>query len=67
MPLLRQVKVLKERYKTHDGANKRCGFENGVAESEFKNGYKAKHYRYRVISDDDGQLWRVARFVEVQS
>jgi hypothetical protein len=61
---LKAVKVLKEVYKTYDGAWKRCGFENGVASSEFKNGYKAKLYRYTVKADEQGS-WRVVRNVAI--
>ncbi len=54
------MKVLKEHYKTYEGARKRCAFENGLAKSEFEHGYKAHHYRYVVTQDSDGN-WRVAR------
>jgi hypothetical protein len=54
------MKLLKEKYKTYDGAQKRCGFENGVAKSEFEQGYKSRHYHYTVQTDTDGH-WRVAR------
>jgi hypothetical protein len=55
------TKVLKEKYKTQEGADKRARFENGLAGFEHRQGYKAKHYRYRVIPD--GELWRVERYV----
>ena len=60
------MKLLREKYKTWEGANKRCRFENGVAESEFRNGYKAKLYHYTVVEADShdcaqGNSWRVAR------
>ena len=55
------MKLLKEKYKTYDGADKRRRFENGLAKSEFKMGYKAKHYHYTVVPDGDG--WRVCRQV----
>lgn len=61
---LKAVKVLKEAYKTYDGAWKRCGFENGVAAAEFKNGCKPKLYRYTVKADENGS-WRVVRNVAV--
>jgi len=54
------TKFLKEKYKSLDGAQKRCRFENGVARSEYNNGYKARMYQYTVTQDDDG-AYRVAR------
>lgn len=54
------TKLLREKYKTYDGASKRAGFENGVARSEFNAGYKAHVYHYRVVADQDG-MWRVER------
>jgi hypothetical protein len=59
------MKLLKEKYKTWDGAHKRCAFENGLAKSEFERGYKAKHYKYSMIEQDGA--WRVAREVIIQS
>jgi hypothetical protein len=63
------MKLLKEKYKTYDGAIKRCGFENSIARFEYERGYKARHYHYTVIQEakktladcckDD--IWRVAR------
>lgn len=58
------MKLLKERYKTYDGALKRCRFENGLARSEFERGYKAKHYHYTVVPD--GDHWRVQREQKVE-
>ena len=55
------MKQLKEIYKTWEGAHKRAAFENGLAQSEFKNGYKAKHYRYTVISGEAPGTFRVVR------
>ena len=52
-------KLLKEKYKTYEGARKRAAFENGLARHEFEQGYKAKHYHYSVITEND--TWRVAR------
>lgn len=48
------------KYKTWQGAEKRAGFENGVAESEYRHGYKAAVYRYRVIAEDG--VYRVQRY-----
>jgi hypothetical protein len=53
------MKLLKEKYKTYDGAYKRCRFENGIARSEFNNRLKAKVYQYTVVTGDN--VWRVAR------
>ena len=53
------MKLLKEKYKTWEGAHKRCRFENSLAGSEFRQGYKAKHYHYTVVQED--AHWRVAR------
>lgn len=53
-------KLLKEVYKTYEGARKRAGFENGLARSEFEHGYKAKHYHYIVVGTEGA--WRVQRF-----
>lgn len=53
------MKLLKEVYKTREGAARRCGFENGIAASEYRRGDKAKHYRYTV--EHMGEVWRVAR------
>jgi hypothetical protein len=54
------VKLLKETYKTRDGAEKRCRFENSLARHEFERGYKARHYAYSVVTDSNG-AWRVQR------
>ncbi len=55
------MKLLKETYKTYEGARKRCGFENGLAKHEFERGYKAKHYRYHIVQENGA--FRVAREV----
>lgn len=65
------MKLLKEIYKTYEGARKRAAFENSLARSEFERGYKAKHYRYYVVTFDEGtyakaETYRVQRDV-VQS
>lgn len=56
------MKLLKEKYKTRDGAAKRARFENGLAPSEFKRGDKAKLYQYRVVTVDG--FYRVERYVK---
>ncbi len=53
------MKLLREVYKTHEGARKRAGFENGIAGSEYRNGHKARLYRYTVVAQDGA--WRVQR------
>jgi hypothetical protein len=53
------AKLLSAKYKTREGAGKRCRFENAIAKSEFDRGDKAKHYRYMI--EYDGEFWRVAR------
>ncbi len=59
------MRLLKEKYKTWEGAHKRAGFENGVAKSEFNNGLKARLYKYSIVSERDyhtnNEIWRVAR------
>ena len=37
------AKLLSAKYKTREGADKRCRFENAIAKSEFDRGDKAKH------------------------
>jgi hypothetical protein len=54
------MKLLAQKYKTPEGATKRCAFENGAAKFEFEHGYKARHYKYRVTFVDC--MWRVARY-----
>jgi hypothetical protein len=49
-------------YKTYEGARKRAAFENGVAPSEFKNGYKVKLYAY-TVEPQEGGGFRVRRTV----
>lgn len=53
------MKLLKEVYKTREGAEKRARFENGLAAFEHRQGYKAKHYRYVVVEHEGA--WRVQR------
>jgi hypothetical protein len=57
------MKLLKEKYKTYEGARKRAASENGLAKGEYERGYKAKHYHYTVIEQDDGgdKIYRVQR------
>jgi hypothetical protein len=56
------MRLLKEKYKTYEGARKRAAFQNANARFEFEHGYKAKHYQYSVITQDGA--WRVARVVK---
>ena len=53
------MKLLKEVYKTYEGARKRAAFENSLARSEFERGYKTKHYRYSIVQEGDS--YRVQR------
>jgi len=53
------MKLLKETYKTREGAAKRARFENSLAPFEHRQGYKAKLYRYTVVQL--GVMWRVQR------
>lgn len=53
-------KLLKEVYKTREGASRRARFENGLAPFEFSRGYKAKLYHYVIALQVDG-TWRVMR------
>jgi hypothetical protein len=54
-------KLLREKYKSYEGARKRAAFENGIAGSEYRNGYKAMLYFYAVVADPTGDGWRVER------
>lgn len=64
-------KLLREKYKTREGAAQRARFENAIASSEFERGFRAKLYQYTAVpaSADDVERagfvhWRVER-VEV--
>jgi hypothetical protein len=57
--MMKQVKLLRETYKTWDGAHKRCTFENALAKGEFERGDKAKFYCYTIVKE--GETYRVAR------
>jgi hypothetical protein len=48
------MKLLRERYKTREGASKRVRFENALAKGEFDRGATAKLYRYSVTQDGLG-------------
>jgi hypothetical protein len=54
------MKLLREVYKTFEGARKRAAFENAIAKSEYERGYKARFYRYTVV-EGGGNIYRVAR------
>jgi hypothetical protein len=60
---MRQVKLLKEIYKTFQGARKRCAFEDAMAKSEFERGDKARLYIHTIAKGDD-ETWRVTRNVD---
>lgn len=53
------MKLLKEKYKTLDGAQKRAAFENAMALGEYIWGRKARRYSYSVVMEVDG--FRVQR------
>lgn len=53
-------KLLKEVYKTFEGARKRAAFENACAKGEFLRGDRAKIYRYTILPMTDG-TFRVVR------
>ncbi len=56
------MKLIREKYKTYEGARKRAAFENAIAPGEFKRGDKARLYRYHVVADpNDSEAWRVER------
>ena len=52
--------LLREKYTTMAGAQRRAAFENGVAISEYSHGWKAHLYSYRVVLCDT--FYRVERF-----
>ena len=54
------MKLLSAKYKTVEGARKRCAFENALARGEYQRGDKAKIYHYTVVQDDNS-MYRVAR------
>jgi hypothetical protein len=54
------MKLLKEKYKTYEGARKRAAFENGLARFEYERGYKARFYHYTIVAGDNND-YRVAR------
>jgi hypothetical protein len=60
--MLKQTKLLREKYKTYEGACKRRAFESAMAAGEFARGDKARLYQYKVVADQSG-MWRVARCV----
>lgn len=56
------MKLLREKYKTWEGALKRCRFENSLAPHEFSRGYKARLYVYRVVQENGA--YRIAREIK---
>lgn len=56
------MKLLRERYKTYEGARKRTAFENAMAKGEYERGDKAKLYRYATVKDETG-AYRVERIL----
>ncbi len=58
--------LLRETYKTYEGARKRAAFENGLAKSEYEHGYKAKLYAYRIVPNQTASTditWRIERYI----
>jgi len=53
------MKLLREKYKTAEGAGKRAAFENGLARGEYSRGDKARVYFYSVVVEDG--CYRVKR------
>ena len=53
------MKLLKEVYKTRDGAEKRARFENAIAKSRWSRGDIAKLYHYTAIPHEGA--YRVLR------
>jgi hypothetical protein len=43
--------MLAAKYKTREGAEKRCASENALAPGEYKRGETARLYRFTVIED----------------
>ena len=53
-------------FKTYEGARKRAAFENALAKGEYNQGYKARHYRYTIVTERDdagNDVYRVSRAV----
>jgi hypothetical protein len=50
------MKLLKEKYKTWEGAHKRVRFENALARGEFERGL---FYHYTIVQE--GEVYRVQR------
>ena len=55
------MRLLREKYKTREGAAKRAAFERGIAPGEFRRGDKARLYGYRVVLHEG--FFRVERYV----
>ena len=53
------MKMLKEKYKTPEGAYKRAAFERGINPGEVARGDVAWRKKFTVVIDDAG-LYRVA-------
>lgn len=61
---MKQIKLLRETYKTHEGARKRAGFENAMARGEFERGDKARLYAYTIVAGNAPNTYRVARCIQ---
>ena len=60
------MRLLREKYRTWEGAHKRARFENALAAGEYARGDKARLYRYEVLQDctTSEVHFRVARHVD---
>jgi hypothetical protein len=57
------MKLLREKYKTYEGARKRAAFERGVNPGEYRRGDVARLYGFRVVEHEGA--YRVERYVPV--
>ena len=55
------MRLLGPKFKTFSGAAKRAAFERAMAPGEFRRGYRAKLYGYRVVEHEG--YWRIERYV----
>lgn len=54
-------KLLREHYKTYDGASKRARSENGLAPGDFSHGRTPHRYHFRVVGTEGD--YRVERYL----
>ena len=53
------MKLLKQTYKTFEGAQRRCNYEN-ANESDYESAGLGRRHRYTTVQDEQRQ-WRVAQ------